>query len=93
MGGARGSPPARSRLDGAADGKPFNLDAISSIAAALTIPVQVGGGVRHIETAQELVNAGIDRVVIGTAAVTEPEFVQRLCERYGLSGWWWQWMQ
>ena len=70
-------------LDGAADGKPFNLNAISSIAAALTIPVQVGGGVRHIETAQELVNAGIDRVVIGTAAVTEPELVRRLCERYG----------
>ena len=70
-------------LDGAADGKPFNLNAISSIAAALTIPVQVGGGVRHIETAQELVNVGIDRVVIGTAAVTEPELVRRLCERYG----------
>ena len=70
-------------LDGAADGKPFNLDVISSIAAELTIPVQVGGGVRHIETAQELVNVVIDRVVIGTAAVTEPELVRRLCERYG----------
>ena len=70
-------------LDGAADGKPFNLGAISSIAAALTIPVQVGGGIRDIETAQELVNAGVDRVVIGTAAVTQPELVQRLCESYG----------
>ncbi len=70
-------------LDGAADGKPFNLGAISSITAALTIPVQVGGGIRDVETAQELVNVGVDRVVIGTAAVTQPELVQRLCESYG----------
>ncbi len=70
-------------LDGAADGKLFNLSIISAITATLTIPVQVGGGVRDVETAQELVNAGVDRVVIGTAAVTEPELVQSLCERYG----------
>ena len=70
-------------LDGAFDGKSFNLGVISAIAATLIIPVQVGGGVRDVETAQVLVNAGVDRVVIGTAAVTEPELVQSLCEQYG----------
>ena len=69
-------------LDGAADGSPANLDLICAIASQLTIPVQVGGGIRAFSTAETLLSAGVDRVVIGTAAVEQPALVQELCERY-----------
>jgi phosphoribosylformimino-5-aminoimidazole carboxamide ribotide isomerase len=70
-------------LDGAADGSPAHLDMISAIVSRLTIPVQVGGGIREFSTAETLLLAGVDRVVIGTAAVMQPELVQGLCEQYG----------
>ena len=56
-------------LDGAVQGRLVNLDLIIEIVNRLTIPVQVGGGIRSLETAQGLLSAGADRVVIGTAAV------------------------
>jgi phosphoribosylformimino-5-aminoimidazole carboxamide ribotide isomerase len=49
----------------------------------LAIPVQVGGGIRDFATAAALLSAGIDRVVIGTAAVEQPALVRELCEKYG----------
>jgi phosphoribosylformimino-5-aminoimidazole carboxamide ribotide isomerase len=70
-------------LDGAAQGWPANLDAINSILSQLTIPVQVGGGVRDAATADTLLAAGADRVVLGTAAVEDPALVQQLCQRHG----------
>lgn len=70
-------------LDGAANGTPAHLDLISTIVSRLTIPVQVGGGVREFSTAETLLLAGVDRVVIGTAAVMQPELVQGLCQKYG----------
>jgi phosphoribosylformimino-5-aminoimidazole carboxamide ribotide isomerase len=70
-------------LDGAAAGAPANLDAISVIVERLTIPVQVGGGIRSIGIAETLLGVGVDRVVIGTAAVTEPSLVQALCQGHG----------
>jgi len=69
-------------LDGAA-GVPVNLDVITSIIQNLTIPVQVGGGIRDMATAESLFAAGAARVVIGTAAVEEPSLVEDLCRKHG----------
>jgi len=70
-------------LDGAAEGTPANLAIISAIVSQLKIRVQLGGGIRDLATADTLLSAGVDRVVIGTAAVEQPALVQELCEIYG----------
>ncbi|MXZ90820.1 MAG: 1-(5-phosphoribosyl)-5-[(5-phosphoribosylamino)methylideneamino]imidazole-4-carboxamide isomerase [Chloroflexi bacterium] len=70
-------------LDGAHSGNPANLAAITAITRRLTIPVQVGGGVRSVDTAAGLFDAGAARVVVGTAAVSNPELVEELCRRFG----------
>ena len=70
-------------LDGAADGAPANLSIIDAIVRALEIPVQVGGGIRERTTADALLSAGINRVVLGTAAVENPVLVEDLCRDYG----------
>jgi phosphoribosylformimino-5-aminoimidazole carboxamide ribotide isomerase len=69
-------------LDGAATGSPANLGAIEAIAAA-GVPVQAGGGVRDFATAEALLDLGVDRVVVGTAAVRSPGLVERLCRDRG----------
>lgn len=70
-------------LDGARDGVPAQRDVIGAIVAALDIPVQVGGGVRSVEHGVALYEAGVTRVVIGTAAIEQPEIVTMLLARYG----------
>ena len=70
-------------LDGAADGIPANLAAIREVVGTLTMPVQVGGGIRSREIADSLLSAGVERVVIGTAAVSDPALVEGLCQDYG----------
>ena len=70
-------------LDGAATGQPVHLAAISSIVNALDIPVQVGGGIRSAGTARAWLEAGVDRVVIGTAAVRNPAMVAEVCRVHG----------
>ncbi len=70
-------------LDGAATGEPAHLDVISAIVAALDIPVQVGGGIRSASTARAWLEAGVERVVIGTAAVRDPGTVRDVCRAYG----------
>jgi phosphoribosylformimino-5-aminoimidazole carboxamide ribotide isomerase len=59
-------------LDGARDGLPGNAAVIAAVLQAVSIPVQVGGGVRSIDTARELLDQGADRVIIGTAAAEDP---------------------
>lgn len=70
-------------LDGAAQGNPVNLDIIAAIVAQSEIPVQVGGGVRSSATAEKLLSMGVERVVIGTAAVRDPDLVRQLCQDGG----------
>jgi phosphoribosylformimino-5-aminoimidazole carboxamide ribotide isomerase len=70
-------------LDGAVQGKPAHLEVISSIVRGLDIPVQVGGGIRDLPAAEAGLEAGADRVVIGTAAVRDPEMVQEVCRKHG----------
>jgi phosphoribosylformimino-5-aminoimidazole carboxamide ribotide isomerase len=69
-------------LDGAASGEIFNLKIIKDIAGAMLIPVQLGGGIRRMETIEELLKAGIERVILGTAAVENPAFITEACRRY-----------
>lgn len=68
-------------LDGAFAGKPVNADVIHAICSAYPdLPVQIGGGIRNIETAQAYIDAGVSWVIIGTQAVKEPAFVGELCK-------------
>ncbi|MDD5338227.1 MAG: 1-(5-phosphoribosyl)-5-[(5-phosphoribosylamino)methylideneamino]imidazole-4-carboxamide isomerase [Dehalococcoidales bacterium] len=69
-------------LDGAASGEIINLDIIRDITSAMLIPVQVGGGIRSIETIETLLKTGVDRVVLGTVAIEDPQLVKDACLRY-----------
>jgi phosphoribosylformimino-5-aminoimidazole carboxamide ribotide isomerase len=69
-------------LDGARRGEPVNDASVRAIVAALTIPVQLGGGIRSAERAEELLAAGLDRVILGTAALERPELVRALADRH-----------
>ena len=72
-------------LDGAATGKLKNLNIITGIANALWIPVQVGGGIRQLETIERLLKIGVDRIILGTAAVENPNLVQEACRLFSQS--------
>ncbi len=63
-------------LDGAFAGKPMNAAAVDAILAAVTMPVQLGGGIRDMATLEAWLAKGIARVIIGTAAVRDPAFVR-----------------
>lgn len=69
-------------LDGAKDGVPVNHAVIGQIAQALSIPVQVGGGLRDREGVTRLLDSGVQRAILGTVAVEQPELVQQLCEAF-----------
>ena len=69
-------------LDGAFAKSPRNRDAIESMAAAITIPMQVGGGVRDVETLKGYLDLGVQRVILGTAALRQPELVEEACARF-----------
>ena len=70
-------------LDGAAQGKLVNLETIKDIVAAIDIPIQVGGGIRTIETIEQLFAAGVERAIMGTVAVEKPDLVSEACQRFG----------
>ena len=65
-------------LDAARSGQPENRDVVASVTAAIGVPVQSGGGVRDDSAAEALLAAGVQRVVIGTAALQDPPLVRRL---------------
>jgi phosphoribosylformimino-5-aminoimidazole carboxamide ribotide isomerase len=69
-------------LDGAAKGEPSNLETIEDIIAAIDIPVEVGGGIRSIETIEQLLAAGVERAILGTVAVEKPDLVEEACQRF-----------
>jgi len=69
-------------LDGAFAGKPMNAAAVERILAAVTIPVQLGGGIRDMATVEAWLDKGVRRVIIGTAAVRDPAFVKAAAQRY-----------
>lgn len=69
-------------LDGAKAGTPVNLAAIAAITQAVEIPVQVGGGLRDRQSVTDLLALGVDRVILGTVAVEQPDFVQQLGQAF-----------
>lgn len=70
-------------LDGAVLGKPSNIDDVHRIVEAVEVPVQVGGGIRTMETIRLYLEAGVRRVVLGTTLVTHPELVAEACREHG----------
>lgn len=70
-------------LDGAKDGEGKNLQAIKSIREAIDIPVQVGGGIRDEAAIKRLLDIGVDRVILGTVAVENRDFLVEMVEKYG----------
>ncbi len=69
-------------LDGAFAGKPMNAAAVESILACVTMPVQLGGGIRDLRTIEAWLDKGVARVIIGTAAVRDPELVRGAARRF-----------
>ncbi len=69
-------------LDGAKTGEPINDLTIKEIKRSITIPIQLGGGIRSIDRAKELFGIGIDRVILGTTAIENPRLVRDLSKDY-----------
>ena len=65
-------------LDGAREGKPMNLDHVRRIVAAVSIPIQLGGGLRDSKKVEEAISAGVERVVLGTAAARDPDVAEAI---------------
>lgn len=70
-------------LDGAFAGIPKNLGVIRKIIEAVKIPIQLGGGIRTFEEVTKVLNLGVDRVILGTAAILSPELVSQCVQEYG----------
>ena len=70
-------------LNGAFEGKPINADCVNEITMSFPdLPVQIGGGIRDLQTANAYIEAGISYLIIGTMAVTNPDFVEKLCDEF-----------
>lgn len=69
-------------LDGAFAGKPANVAAVKAIRAAITLPIQLGGGIRDEATIESWLDAGISRVILGTIAVRNPDLVKAAAKRW-----------
>ncbi len=70
-------------LEGAKSGVPENLPTIQRIISETDLFVEVGGGIRNMETVETYLSAGVSRVILGTAAVTDPAFLEAALEKYG----------
>ncbi len=69
-------------LNGAFEGRPVNAEAVSAILAAVQIPVQLGGGIRTLDSISLWIERGVARVILGTAAVRDPALVRQACARF-----------
>jgi len=69
-------------LNGAFEGKPVNGAAVELIRGAIDIPIQLGGGIRDMATIDRWLEAGVDRVILGTVALRDPDLVRRACDKY-----------
>lgn len=69
-------------LNGAFAGKPVNADAVEAILGAVTVPIQLGGGIRSLETVSLWLQRGVARVILGTAALKDPQLVRDACQAF-----------
>ena len=69
-------------LNGAIEGKPVNGAAVEAILAAVTLPVQLGGGIRDLARIEDWLAKGVRRVILGTVALTHPALVRKACKRF-----------
>lgn len=69
-------------LNGAFAGKPVNIEAVKAIIANVSIPVQLGGGIRDVNTIAQWLEAGVSRVILGTVALQNPALVKEACKKY-----------
>jgi len=69
-------------LEGAVTGKPKNQDAIYQILRSITIPVQLGGGIRNLKTIEHYLSLGVKQVVLGTIAYQQPSLIKEACQRF-----------
>lgn len=70
-------------LEGAKNGAPAHLDIIQDIAKETELFIETGGGIRNMETVERYLNSGADRVILGTSAVTDEEFLKAALAKYG----------
>lgn len=70
-------------LDGALNGEIKNLSAVSKVVKNSGIPVELGGGIRNMETIDMFIQTGVSRVILGTAALKDPDFVKKAVKKYG----------
>ncbi|MHB9094250.1 MAG: 1-(5-phosphoribosyl)-5-[(5-phosphoribosylamino)methylideneamino]imidazole-4-carboxamide isomerase [Eubacteriales bacterium] len=70
-------------LDGAFAGQPRNAEAVAAILKAVSIPAELGGGIRDIETISAYLDMGINRVILGTVAISNPKLVEEACRQFG----------
>ena len=70
-------------LDGAQSGIQSNIETIKNIAKSISIPIQVGGGIRDTDRMRTLLDAGADRVVLGTIAISDPDAIEKGCKEFG----------
>jgi phosphoribosylformimino-5-aminoimidazole carboxamide ribotide isomerase len=66
----------------AAFGKPNNLEVFKKITSEMGVPTEIGGGIRDVDTIDDLVSAGVDRIIVGTKAVKEPEWLAEMADRH-----------
>ncbi len=69
-------------LNGAFAGRPVNAEAVDAILAAVDVPIQLGGGIRSLETAAMWLEKGVKRVILGTVALKEPDLVRAACKEF-----------
>jgi phosphoribosylformimino-5-aminoimidazole carboxamide ribotide isomerase len=69
-------------LDGALSGELVNLEIIEKIVKKLNISIEIGGGIRSIDKIQAYIDIGVDKVVLGSAAIKDPDFLRQACEKF-----------
>ncbi len=69
-------------LDGALTGETVNLDTIQEIVSKFDFKIEIGGGIRNIESIQKYIDAGVEKVILGSAAIKDKDFLKKSCEKF-----------
>ena len=69
-------------LDGALTGDPINIDIIQDIVGKFDLKIEIGGGIRNFETIQKYIDAGVEKVILGSAAIKDRRFLEEACKKF-----------